>query len=188
MSDYSHLKVYPSFEDAKAAYFKALDRHYEEVQKGFEEFGKEFCDALNADYNRLAELVKIHDKSKYEVEVEVEGFLANHFPYENDEIGDSYGLRRAKYEKALLSHFQNNPHHPEHWIEINYETYTFEAKPMEPVYVCEMALDWIGYKQSFGVKSISKYWEFTRVTKYLHEDTIRMAEKLLAIIKEHGKD
>lgn len=185
MNDYSNIKRYPSYEEARKAYFEELDHHDRLIKEAFDKYGELLADTLGVDVNKLKQLVNIHDRSKYEVEDEINGFMANYFAYDGDGIDEEYyGLRRAIYEKGLLSHFHNNPHHPEFWVFIKAGEWAFEAKPMDSIYICEMLLDWIAYKNMLNIRSIKDYWVSTRSTKYIHKDTIKIIDTLVNMINE----
>ena len=50
------------------AYKKYIDDHISNVQKCFGFYGKDLCEKLKIDYDRLAANVRDHDRSKYSKE------------------------------------------------------------------------------------------------------------------------
>lgn len=188
MSEYSNRKWYDSLADAKAAYFEYLDKHHEYILKAFDKYGKKLSDALDVDISKVKELVDIHDQSKKESEDEINGYISHFYPYKNDDIGEeSFGLRRAIYEKGLLHHYNSNPHHPEFWIYVNVDKSKMEAKPMDGIYIAEMLLDWIAFSMVGGCKSVEEYWKHNRASMYIHHDTVKIVDRLVDMITEDEK-
>lgn len=174
---------YKNEADAKAAYFEYVIKHKEAIKRAFREYGDKFTDCLGVDINKLRDLISVHDDDKLVVDDEINGFIANFYPYEGDGIpDDAYGLRRAIFEKALLAHYSRNPHHPEYWSFI--ENNKLDAKAMEPIYVCEMILDWIANETNKGSLPTSQYWRLNRSSKYLHPDTVKMIDIVMDIVSE----
>lgn len=185
MNDYSHIKRYPSLADAKEAYYKGLDLHEKLVKEAFEKYGKLFADTLGVDVSKLEKLIEVHDQSKRTVEDEINGFMANRYPYEGDGIDDDhYGLRHAIYEKGLLSHYHNNPHHPEFWVFIKAQDWTLDAKPMDSIYICEMLIDWVAYQNMLQLRTVEEYWTHIRSTLFMHPHTVEQVDLLVTLVSE----
>lgn len=176
---------YPSEADAKVAYFDYVEKHKIAIKDAFNEYGEKFANCLGVDVIKLGKLIDIHDDDKLVVEDEIKGYIANFYPYEGDGIpDDSYGLRRAIYEKALLNHYHQNPHHPEFWVYVDAEHNRLDCKPMDPIYVCEMILDWIANENREGHLPTSEYWRLNRSSKYIHQDTIVLIDMIIDMMNE----
>lgn len=174
------LHVYETKEESLKAYNISICNHIQNIKKAFNVFGKLFCDALNLDINELEMLINIHDKSKMLNQDEIDGYLIHNFPYKDSNIPfNSYGLRRCIYEKALLSHYHSNPHHPEYWVMI--KNNSLLPMPMEKIYICEMVLDWIANSVDENTNA-KEYWRLNRNRKLLHHDTIDIIDQLIDLI------
>lgn len=178
------MKKYASRQDAETAYFSYLDRHDEAIKRAFEIYGKELSQCMGISYYDLEGLIAIHDKSKRTEKLEIDGYIANFYPYEGDGMkSDEYGIRHAIYEKGLLSHYHNNPHHPEYWIFFKHNERKLDCKPMEPIYVAEMLIDWIANETPDNLP-VDEYWTINRGSKFLHIDTIELIDKGIDCIVE----
>lgn len=186
---YAHpegLTVYKSKTEAYAAYNDMIRKHLVNIEKSFNKYGKRLCDAFDLDYNMLSKLIAKHDSSKMTNTDEINGYIARNFPYEEDDIPvDSHGLRRCIFEKGLLSHYHNNPHHPEYWVMVKDNSLT--PMPMEPIYVCEMIIDWVANQMDDKMPP-KKYWDHNRSQKLMHHDTVDMIDKMIVYIDDNDDD
>ena len=174
---------YNNATDARAAYFAFVKKHKELIKEAFNEYGEKFADCLGVDVNELKKLVDVHDDDKLTNETVITGYIANFYPNDDDGIPeDAYGLRNTIFEKGLLAHYMNNPHHPEYWSYI--ENNKLNANPMEPIYVCEMILDWIANEDEHEHLPTSQYWRLNRSSKYLHPDTVKLIDIIMDIVSE----
>lgn len=182
MCIYNTMKRCANREEAEKLYFEYLDRHDENVWKAFRGYGRALATCLGVKYNDLEDLIRVHDKSKRTEKLEIDGYITNFYPYEGDGIGlDEYGIKNAIYEKALLSHYHNNPHHPEYWIFFKHNERKLDCKPMEPIYVCEMLIDWIANETPNNM-TVDEYWKHNRGSKFLHINTVDMIDKAIDCI------
>lgn len=154
-------------EESIRDYKEYVDRHVSFVQKAFEDYGKDLIrkvvssrtprpyediDLENV-YIKVAQLVQLHDKSKYEAE-ELDAYAARFNPYE--ENTDDATTIRNNFEIAWEHHYNHNPHHPEFWA------VTACGKAISThipnAYFVEMLCDWIAMSMNF--KSSTADWWF----------------------------
>ena len=73
------------------------------------------------------------------------------------------------FEKAWHHHKQNNPHHPEYWLNPN-RSGILDVLPMPKIYVLEMIADWIGAGKTYG--STLEEWLPSNLHKFVwHRET-----------------
>ena len=114
------------------------------------------------------ELIKEHDDSKYSIE-EFEAY-ADHF----------YGSKNNDFEfdQAWEHHWQNNEHHPEHWL----------GEDMPYIYILEMLCDWGSFSIDKGdfTELINYYYSKAKddEEKNLSDNTKEIIEEILSKIKE----
>ena len=107
------------YDERVKEYKKYISNHIANVKKCYNIYGKELCNRLNVDYDKLGKLIEIHDLSKYSEE-EFEGIRSYYFPTPSEESDEELrGFRKSKYNAAWLHHLRNNPHHPEYWMHSN---------------------------------------------------------------------
>lgn len=163
-------------------YRSYIDTHIANVKRMYEIYGKDLCDRLKVSYDRLGELIKDHDESKYSKD-EFEGFRIYYYPTLEEESDiELRGLRKNQYNAAWLHHLRNNAHHPEFWIYVD-ENGTNQCHPMDPIHVAEMILDWAGMGVFFK-KTAYEYWNDNVHAKPLHNSTRDLVDSVIDIFKE----
>ena len=183
---YTDMYVYDSKEESMKALNEYISNHKINVEKSYDKYRDLLVNELHIDADRLGSLVLAHDNSKLINPDETYGYLMEHYPYKDDGIGmESYGLRKSIYEKALLSHYHNNPHHSEYWIV--FRDNAMVATPMEPIYIAEMLLDWIAH-ESDGRGSVKSYWVNNRANKLINYDTIKILDRLIQKLDDDDSD
>lgn len=171
-----------TYEMQAAAYKKYIDNHIANVKKVYLIYGKELCERLSVDYNRLGDMIRDHDESKYSKE-EFEGFRCYYYPTSEEEADtDMKGFYKQKYDAAWLHHLRNNAHHPEFWLYIN-EKGNPRCHPMDPIHVAEMLIDWAAMGIVFK-NTAYNYWHDNIHAKPLHHDTIDLVDSCIDIFKE----
>lgn len=152
-------------EESIQAYKEYTDRHVSFVQKAFDEYGKYLVQKVLANryhtesetdeivYMKVAQLVQLHDMTKYSEE-EFEAYAAKFNPYEEN-IDDATTIRN-NFEKAWEHHYTHNMHHPEFWS----VTACGKMIPthIPNIYFVEMLCDWIAMSMNF--KSSTYDWWF----------------------------
>lgn len=183
---YDSVFIYETKEQSVEAFKKCFANHKKNIVKAFDKYGESLSDLLNVNSDEIRELVLVHDNSKMIHQDEFEGYVAHFYPAKDDGIPiQSYGLRRSIYEKALLSHFHNNPHHPEYWVMIKNNTLT--PTPMENKYIVEMILDWVTYQNINGL-STKEFWKKDRSKKFIHPDTIKLIDLCIDSLDDDDSD
>ena len=165
-----------------AEYKKYIDNHIANVAKVYSIYGKELCEILGVDYERLGDMIKDHDQSKYTKE-EFEGFRCYYYPTAEEEADvESKPIRKAKYDSAWLYHLRRNAHHPEFWIYKDDEGH-IRLHPMDPIHIAEMIIDWAAMGIVFGDTAYN-YWHDNIHSKPLHSDSIALVDKCIDIFKD----
>lgn len=184
MCVYNTLTKFESREQAEKAYFAYLEEHDKRVKEAFRGYGRALATCMGVGFNDLETLINEHDKSKWSEPLEIDGYIANFYPYEGDGMQlDEYGIRHAIFEKGLLNHYHNNPHHPEYWIFFKHTERKLDCKPMDPIYVCEMLIDWISNERPDNLP-VDEYWKRNRGSKFLHIDTVSLIDRGIDCIVE----
>lgn len=163
-------------------YKKYIDMHIANVKKVYAIYGKQVCERLGVDYERLGDMIHDHDESKYSVE-EFEGFRCYYYPTPEEEADkEMAGFRKKKYDAAWLHHLRNNAHHPEFWIYIN-EDGNPRCHPMDPLHVAEMVIDWAAMGIYFK-DTAYHYWNDNVHAKPLHPDSVKLVDSCIDIFKD----
>ena len=174
MSYYNTLHLYNSKEEAEAAYNEYLTNHKRNIIMAYDKYHKALGEYLHIDVDRLHTLVVAHDNSKLLSKEEIYGHMIQYYPYINDGVDlNKYGLRRSIFEKALLHHYHNNPHHPEYWV--IFRDNSMVATVMDNIYLAEMILDWCAH-QADNRGTVYDYWFNNRASKYINYDNIKQID------------
>ena len=171
--------VYKTKEDSKKAFIDELESHRKLIKEAFEIYGEEFCKILEVELTDLKKQISLHDLSKCENRDEEYGFTLKFYPNEDENIPPH--LVKIAFDKARLSHYHNNKDHPEFWVYIEDKDgiSTLNATAMEPVYVCEMILDWIASSKKAGKLPADIYWAQNRNYRCIHEKTVDQIDMLI---------
>jgi len=175
------LKImYENLDSRKQEYNKYLTEHINNVVKTFE---KQLFDNLIIDYdwitveelNEINDVILSHDASKYS-DTEYETYLNYFYPedgMEKDEVAFNY---------ALLHHYQNNPHHWNHWV-LQKDNNIGVPLDMPFKYIVEMVCDWQSMSYKFGGSAHEWYYK-NKDKMLLSSYTTTEVEKLLEYLKE----
>ena len=68
-----------TFENRVSEYKHYIDEHIRNIRIAYKYYGKQLCERLKIDYERLGEMVKVHDRSKY-TEEEFDGYRSYFYP------------------------------------------------------------------------------------------------------------
>lgn len=182
MSYYNTLYVYDSKEKAIEAYNEYLSNHKANILLAYDKYGKALSEYLKIDLDHLKVLCTAHDNSKLLNDEEIYGYMMQYYPYKDDGVSlDKYGLRRSIFERALLHHYHNNPHHPEYWV--MFKDNSMVATVMDNIYLAEMILDLIAH-QADGRGTVQEYWFNNRASKYINYDTVKQIDHIVDNILE----
>ena len=163
-------------------YKKYIDEHIANVFKVYKVYGDKLCERLGIDHERLGDMIKDHDQSKYTSE-EFEGYRCHFYPTPEEEADvESKAFRKKKFDSAWLFHLRRNPHHPEFWVYVDDEG-TTRCHPMDPMHIAEMILDWAAIGIVFN-DTAYEYWSKNGHSKPLHYDSIMLIDKCIDIFKD----
>lgn len=133
-------------------------------------------------YNAIEELEKgrihEHDMSKYSEE-EFDAYRAKYYPTEKESNGATNEQKAEidrKVDIAWIHHYENNPHHPNYWVDKNSD----KPKPtdMDLVSILEMICDWEAMSMKFGGNTIDWY------TNKADKEKVAMTDKTKNIVEE----
>lgn len=100
-----------------------------------------------------------------------------------------YGGNRSyevvnNFRRAWLHHIHANPHHWQYWVLINDDEGTM-ALEMDYPEVIEMICDWWSFSHKTGnLYEIFDWYEKHKPTMILHDNTKRLVESILNLIKD----
>lgn len=160
-------------------YDRYLEKHKENVKKGFEWIRDNFPDLVESIPNLEWQIGFAHDQSKSESD-EYEAYDA--YFYGNNK---SYQVVQD-YRKAWLLHLHRNPHHWQHWILINDDPEEGEIiLEMPHNYILEMVCDWWAFSWAKGnLQEIFKWYDEHKGYMKLHPNTRKNVERILNRIQE----
>lgn len=129
--------------------------------------------SIGIDTNQLGSLIIDHDLSKFSQD-EAWGYARYNFR----------GLNSAQQDHDFVSawnhHKQNNPHHPEYWLNPD-KTGKCHPLPMPDIYIAEMICDWIGAGKSYG--NPFEKWAIQNLPTFLfHKTTANRLVDMLEVI------
>lgn len=152
-------------------YYNYVNTHIENVQKAWNEEVSTIDDNfIQKHIDELTEQIKHHDESKWS-EDEFDAYRANYNPINDQEKIDN----EANFQAAWYHHFQNNPHHWQHWIDENGELKPLENKDIVKMNYVEMICDWQAMGYVFGDTAYQYYEQ--------NKDTIKIYPELKSWFK-----
>lgn len=146
-------------------YAMYITEHMKNVKSAFAKYGKMMCELLETDYYTVSDLINNHDSSKFSEE-EFDLYRKYFFPNNYEEK-----ISEFEFNVGWLHHIHSNPHHPEHWVYLIYETNKYTIFNMPDKYIIEMICDWIGMGIKFNDKAYCYYnahktkYPFTEITR-----------------------
>lgn len=131
----------------------------------------------------------VHDLSKYSAEE----FITSAAHYQGTRSPNESEREEYGYSKAWIHHKGRNKHHFEYWTDYSPVTRKLEPIKMPLTYVIEMFCDRVAASKIYMGTDYTDaaplaYFEKGRAHRYIHDDTSRLLEKLLRMLKEHGED
>ena len=155
-------------------YSQYIDAHIKNVQKAWnEEVSKLDDEFIQSHIDELTEQIKQHDISKWGDE-EFDAYRANYYPVNDEEKI----ANEANFQAAWYNHFQNNPHHWQHWLNEKGELEPLEGKDVVKMYYIEMICDWQAMGYVFG-DTAKQYYEQNKDTIKIYPELQDWLEKLL---------
>lgn len=182
-------------------YFEYIENHVNNVKTAYSMLFKPFLRQLYTSDKQLLSnysnqqvihaimeasvLVKNHDRSKYST-CEFYGYRIKYYPtyQEKNKDTEKYNKESAiKLQSAWVSHYTNNPHHPEHWCKMVNSTMVPD-RDMELPYIIEMLSDW--QAMSFYYQSSLRDWwggeHGDEKRKIMTRKTVQTVNELLKIL------
>ena len=155
-------------------YLDYVNNHIKNVQKAWnEEVSLLDDDFIKLNKDELASQIAAHDASKYE-EDEFDAYRANYNPVNDQEKIDN----EANFQAAWYHHFQNNPHHWQHWIDEHGELKPIEnLDDIKRAYI-EMICDWQAMGYVFG-DTAKQYYDQNKDTIKIYPELKEWFEGLL---------
>ena len=129
-----------------------------------------------------------HDLSKYSPAEFITGakhYLGTRSP--NEAERELYG-----YSKAWLHHKGRNRHHFEYWTDYNSKTKRVEPVKMPYNYLAEMFCDRVAASKIYNKENYTDsaplaYFERSKSTRFIHEETSEELHELLKMLSEKGE-
>ena len=130
----------------------------------------------------------LHDLSKYTPTEFINGakyFSGTRSPNELERYDRGHSL-------AWMHHKGRNRHHYEYWTDYSTVTKKIESIKMPLVFVIEMFCDRVAASKTYKKKDYSpshplEYLHMGKAGPLMHEDTYRLLEELLTMLKEKGE-
>lgn len=149
-----------------------INEHISNVKVAYMQYGDKLCKALNISPIVLLRNVNAHDKSKWSEE-EFDAYRQYFHPCSDETPNKEW------FNMGWVHHQNNNPHHPEYWIDRSDDG---KILTMPPVYIAEMLLDWQAMKIKFGGNNYDYYMQ-NRDKKPFSEETKKILDEVIKIFK-----
>lgn len=122
-------------EEATKKYLDYLEGHIGNVAEALELFINSGIPYVVENADRLRDIVKEHDKSKYE-EPEWTGYLHHFYPTSEED-----SLKIEEFDEATKHHVENNKHHWNYWVKDNKLVDNIDEEEYK-LYCVERCADW----------------------------------------------
>lgn len=158
-------------------YLDYLKNHIEGVQQTWKDiFVPIFRRMSTKQFDEYSELIQKHDESKYSKE-EWDAYLNYFYPDENHPKDDN------AFDLAWLHHQHNNPHHWQYWV-LQRDSSEQVPLDMPEKYVIEMLSDWHSFSKKNPESTAYKWYNDNKDKMILSENTIKLIEKYIDLLKE----
>ena len=153
-------------EECEKNYTDYVQNHIKNVQKAWNNEVSNIDDEfIQTHKDELTEQIKHHDESKWDTD-EFDAYRANYNPIDDQEKIDN----EANFQAAWYHHFQNNPHHWQHWIDDKGDLIPLEDIDTVKKSYIEMICDWQAMGYVFG-DTAKQYYD-------QNKDTIKIYPEL----------
>lgn len=153
-------------EECEKNYTDYVQNHIKNVQKAWNNEVSNIDDEfIQSHKDELTEQIKHHDESKWDTN-EFDAYRANYNPIDDQEKIDN----EANFQAAWYHHFQNNPHHWQHWIDDKGDLIPLEDIDTVKKSYIEMICDWQAMGYVFG-DTAKQYYD-------QNKDTIKIYPEL----------
>lgn len=172
-----------TLEQCEDNYRKYVLNHINNVQKAWNEEVSILDDKfIKSNIDELTEQIKNHDKSKLD-EDEFNAYRANYNPINDLEKTNN----EANFQVAWYHHFQNNPHHWQHWTDKSGELIPIEdIDNIKKAYI-EMICDWQAMGYVFG-DTAKQYYDSNKDTIKIYPELKEWLEGLLNQLENLNQD
>lgn len=165
-----------SEEIAKQRYTEYIYNHKYNVMVAGKRFSKYLAKDLDIDQDQLLNLLKEHDRSKYQP-LEFNAYRRKWFPTKAEieqmkQLKEIYIKVKDDFDLAWTHHYSVNPHHPEFWIRPS------GVEPMPKIFIAEMLCDWAAMSMQFHSSTEGWYCIQTHRDLPLHPDTAKIVESI----------
>lgn len=170
-------------EDCEKNYTDYVQNHIENVQKAWnDEISNIDDEFIQAHKDELTEQIKHHDESKWDTD-EFDAYRANYNPIDDQEKIDN----EANFQAAWYHHFQNNPHHWQHWIDDKGDLIPLEDIDTVKKSYIEMICDWQAMGYVFG-DTAKQYYDQNKDTIKIYPELQEWLEDLLNQLENMKKE
>lgn len=140
---------------AEKKYKKYLEGHTGNVVKALELLYKLEIPYVVDNIDKLRDIVKDHDKSKYK-EPEWSAYLHHFYPTNDEE-----SMMEEEFDTAVKHHISNNKHHWNYWIDDNNKLIKDIDKDEYLLYTVERICDWLAMAAQHD-ESATDYWDVNK--------------------------
>lgn len=126
-----------TIKEAENKYQEYLSGHIGNVSEALDLLKTLDISFVNDNYERLQEICKQHDASKYSDD-EYEPYREHFYP-----INDEEKLKTESFELAVRHHIKNNKHHWDYWIDESYGGLSIPDEYEYLLYSVERCCDWL---------------------------------------------
>lgn len=173
-SIYRNLKEAEDINICINKYMDYVRTHIDNVQAAWlHEISKLDDDFIKSHREELSEQITKHDESKWDEE-EFDAYRANYNPINDEEKTNN----EANFQAAWFHHFQNNPHHWQHWTDEHGELVDLENEDEVKKAYIEMICDWQAMGYIFG-DTAYQYYNSNKDTIKLYPELKDWVEDLL---------
>lgn len=170
-------------EECEKNYTDYVQNHIKNVQKAWNDEVSNINDEfIQAHKDELTEQIKHHDESKWDTD-EFDAYRANYNPTDDQEKIDN----EANFQAAWYHHFQNNPHHWQHWIDDKGELVPLEDIDTVKKSYIEMICDWQAMGYVFG-DTAKQYYDQNKDTIKIYPELQEWLEDLLNQLEDMKQD
>lgn len=187
---FDFIKLLEDADSKHPKYEEYLTTHIANVQKGYQWLKDNLPEILDEDnyfeetsyYGELDEIIKNHDRSKYNKIPDAEKYYeltCEYDAYADYFYGEQTEEVKEAFDKAWLAHIHANPHHWQHWMLQNDED-GLRLLDMPYVFIIEMICDhWSFSWKNDDLREIFTWYEqnkngilFSTKTREIYESIL----------------
>lgn len=164
-------------EEAEKQYKEYLEGHIGNVGKTLELLTTLDIPFVNDNIDTLREIVKEHDKSKYE-EPEWSAYLHHFYPTNDEE-----SMMEEEFDSAVKHHITNNKHHWNYWCDENNNLINDIDEEEYKLYTIERICDWTAMAAQHE-EGPTEYWNINKEFIIQPDYATEMCEEILNKLPE----